>query len=109
MVAVRSWSGGERRPRVLVTGGASGIGAAIAGRFVGDGASVGILDRDDEALHRMRATGMGVDLLLHADVADAASVAAAFAAVDRDWGGVDVLCNNAGISIRESFLETTLA
>jgi NAD(P)-dependent dehydrogenase (short-subunit alcohol dehydrogenase family) len=95
-------------PRVLITGGASGIGAAIATRFVKDGARVGVLDRDAAALERLATTCGAAELSLHADVADADSVADAFASLDTAWGGLDVLCNNAGISIREPFLDTSL-
>ena len=80
--------------RVVVTGGTSGIGAATVERFRQEGASVvAIADRDVE------------DPGLLCDVADAASVAAAFARVDELLGGVDVLIANAGISIRKPFLE----
>ncbi len=96
-------------PRVLVTGGASGIGAAIARRFANDGARVGVLDCDEEALDRLREADRAPALLLRADVADAESLEAAFAALDSVWGGLDVLCNNAGVSIRQPFLETTLS
>lgn len=99
--------------RVLVTGGASGIGEAIAHAFLADGCRVAVLDHDSRALERMAAREEeGIcepELLLDADVADERSVQAAFARLDEAWGGVDVLCNNAGISIRRSFLDTTLA
>lgn len=95
--------------RVLVTGGASGIGAAIARRFARDGARVAVLDRDRDALARFAKDAPEVGLLLHADVGEEESVQDAFAESDAAWGGLDVVCNNAGISIRRSFLETSLA
>jgi meso-butanediol dehydrogenase / (S,S)-butanediol dehydrogenase / diacetyl reductase len=98
----------DRRRRVLVTGGASGIGAAIVRRFLDDGARLAILEKDERALAAATGDGSGVELAIHGDVADAGSVDDAFAEVDRRWGGVDVVFNNAGISIREPFLETTL-
>jgi NAD(P)-dependent dehydrogenase (short-subunit alcohol dehydrogenase family) len=98
----------ERSPRVLVTGGASGIGAAIARRFVRDGARVGVLDRDRAALQRLADSEPAVSLLLPADVAEEREVYEAFAVLDKEWGGVDVVCNNAGISIRKAFVDTTL-
>ena len=80
--------------RVVVTGGTSGIGAATVARFRAEGAQVAaVADRDVE------------DPELECDVADAASVARAFARVDELLGGVDVLIANAGISIRKPFLE----
>jgi meso-butanediol dehydrogenase/(S,S)-butanediol dehydrogenase/diacetyl reductase len=95
-------------PRVLVTGGASGIGAAITARFVRDGARVSVLDRDAGGLNRLRSKDPAPDVLLHADVTDSAALDGAFALLDQAWGGVDVLCNNAGISIRQPFLDTSL-
>lgn len=94
--------------RVLVTGGASGIGAAVVRRFAVDGARVAVLDRDGEALARTGSAGSGVELSLLGDVANASSVDDAFAKLDQAWGGIDVVFSNAGISIREPFLETTL-
>lgn len=80
--------------RVVVTGGTSGIGEATVARFREEGAQVAaIADRDVE------------DEGLLCDVADAESVARAFARVDELLGGVDVLIANAGISIRKPFLE----
>ena len=80
--------------RVVVTGGTSGIGEATVARFRDEGARVAaIADRDVE------------DPGLLCDVADAASVASAFARVDELLGGVDVLVANAGISVRKPFLE----
>ncbi|MFI7103493.1 SDR family NAD(P)-dependent oxidoreductase [Streptomyces sp. NPDC050161] len=100
---------GHHTRRVLVTGGASGIGAAIAQRFAHNGARVAVLDRDRDALKRFTNGGPEPGLSLHADVAEEASVQAAFAEVDAAWGGLDVVCNNAGVSIRRPFLETSLA
>ncbi len=94
--------------RVLVTGGASGIGRAIATRFVADGARVAVLDRDKTALDALITTLPGLDSAIAADVTAEESVDAAFAELDQRWGGLDVLFNNAGISIRESFLEASL-
>jgi NAD(P)-dependent dehydrogenase (short-subunit alcohol dehydrogenase family) len=95
--------------RVLVTGGASGIGAAIVQRFMDDGNRVGILDHDDKALERLARGACPPELLLLADVANMTEVERAFGRIDGEWSGLDVLCNNAGISIRSSFLETTLS
>jgi meso-butanediol dehydrogenase / (S,S)-butanediol dehydrogenase / diacetyl reductase len=92
------------RRRVLVTGGCSGIGAAMVRRFVRDGAQVGILDL---ACGDERAPG--VELVIRGDVAVHADVAAAFARVRDRWGGLDVLLNNAGVSVRERCLDVTPA
>ncbi|HET6287144.1 MAG TPA: SDR family oxidoreductase [Amycolatopsis sp.] len=93
--------------RVLVTGGASGIGAAIVRRFVDDGADVAILDRDENALAQALRDEPRIAFGLTADVADADAVRAAFRDLDRHWSRLDVLFNNAGISARATFLETT--
>jgi meso-butanediol dehydrogenase / (S,S)-butanediol dehydrogenase / diacetyl reductase len=89
--------------RVLVTGGASGIGAAIARRFLEDGWDVAVLDRDADAL--ATAERECRTLALHGDVSDPAAVGTAFAALDQAWGGLDAVFNNAGISKRAAFLD----
>jgi meso-butanediol dehydrogenase / (S,S)-butanediol dehydrogenase / diacetyl reductase len=93
--------------RVLITGAAGGIGAATATRFLEEGARVVALDRDDLALHRLQGELPGMGGAVVADVTDPEQVAWAFAEVDRLLGGVDVLINNAGISVRHRFLEIT--
>jgi NAD(P)-dependent dehydrogenase (short-subunit alcohol dehydrogenase family) len=95
--------------RVLVTGGASGIGAALVRRFVDDGADVAILDHDEKALGQALRDEPKIAFGLPADVADAGGVQAAFADLDRRWGGLDVLFNNAGTSSRAPFLEAAEA
>lgn len=94
--------------RVLVTGGASGIGAAIVERFIDEGACVAILDRDERAIQEIGCRLPGLEATLLGDVTDQSSVSRAFAELDRRWGGVDAVFNNAGISVREPFVETTL-
>lgn len=93
--------------RVLITGGAGGIGAATAKRFLDEGARVMVLDRDEAACLRLESSLPTLDGLLQADVASPASVARAFEELDARLGGVDVLINNAGISIRHSFMDIT--
>jgi meso-butanediol dehydrogenase / (S,S)-butanediol dehydrogenase / diacetyl reductase len=160
---------GLKDKRVLITGGASGIGAATAARFLEEGSRVCILDRDAEACERSRRefdamaksplnpiTGLngapnelgsshpsktalrprsgqatvgaasGGEMkksplkpksglngapnfagAIIADVTDLMQVEAAFAEAIRLMDGVDVVINNAGISIRHKFLEIT--
>lgn len=93
--------------RVLVTGGASGIGAATAARFLEEDALVCVLDRNPEALERMANEQPRLSGLMKADVAERDSVQAAFAEAVARMGAVDVLINNAGISIRHEFLDIT--
>lgn len=93
--------------RVLITGGASGIGAATVARFIGEGARVLVLDRDAEGCRRIERAEPELLGTICANVADPQVVASAFAEMDHLLGGLDVLINNAGISLRHSFLETT--
>jgi NAD(P)-dependent dehydrogenase (short-subunit alcohol dehydrogenase family) len=84
----------------LVTGAARGIGLAIATRLAADGARVALLDQDHDAVEAAaRAVGRGA-LALTADVTRANDVDAAVARVEREWGRLDVLVNNAGITGR---------
>jgi shikimate 5-dehydrogenase len=76
--------------RVLVTGGASGIGHAVAAAGLRRGAKVAVLDLDPSGAH----TGA---VALHADATDDASVAEAVETAASTMGGIDVLVNNAGI------------
>jgi len=98
---------GLRGKRVVVTGGASGIGAATVVRFLEEGASVAVLDRDPAACERALAQQPGIAGTFIADVSDQQEVERAFAAIVRDLGGADVVINNAGISIRHKFLDIT--
>lgn len=91
-------SGRHASQRCLITGGASGIGAAMVRRFADEGARIAVLD-----LRPAR----GAELVLQADVAVHEQVAEAFAQIERAWGGLDVVLNNAGISRREPCLEVT--
>ena len=93
--------------RVLITGGGSGIGAATAARFVEEGSHVCILDRDAKAREQIRKQLPGLKGTLAADVSKLDEVQAAFAEAVKAMGGVDVLINNAGISIRHNFLDIT--
>lgn len=86
---------------VIITGGASGIGLAIAKQFAKEGAFVEILDRNveemDKALAEINADG-GVVAASQCDVADAAQVDAAISAIHARRGRIHILINNAGIA-----------
>lgn len=88
----------------VVTGGASGIGYALAERFAAEGVKLAIADIHqrslDEAAAKLRATGATV-LAERVDVSDAAAVEAFAEAVYREYGAVHVLCNNAGVGIQQ--------
>ena len=98
---------GLQQKRVLITGGASGIGAATAARFLEEGSVVVVLDRDAEARRRIQKELPELAGTVDADVSKLDQVQAAVADAVRIMGGLDVLINNAGISIRHSFLDIT--
>lgn len=82
--------------RILVTGGASGIGLAIARRFAADGARVLACDIDQPALDQACGEVPGL-IGVHCDVADTAQIDALFATLTETLGGLDILVNNVGI------------
>jgi rhamnulose-1-phosphate aldolase/alcohol dehydrogenase len=95
----------------FVTGGGSGIGAAIARRVAAEGACVVVADRDSDGASRVAAGIGGPDIAtwVQADVTDATAVAAAIRAAVVAFGGVDLVVNNAGLSLSKTLLETTEA
>lgn len=98
---------GLKGKRVLITGGASGIGAATAARFLEEGSAVCVLDRDLKGQEQIRRQLPSLAGTVNADVSDLKQVQAAFGEAVKIMGGVDVLINNAGISIRHNFLDIT--
>ena len=99
------------RKVALVTGAARGIGLAVAKRFLAEGYNVALLDIENDLLRASVAAlnDPANTLALHADVADAAAVAAAFAAAQARFGRLDALVNNAGIAVFKPLLDTTQA
>jgi len=96
---------GLKDKRILITGGAKGIGAATAARFLEEDARVVVLDSDKEGLRRIQSQMPLLSGTICCDVSDAPAVAKAFEELDGLLEGLDVLINNAGISQRKSFLE----
>jgi rhamnulose-1-phosphate aldolase/alcohol dehydrogenase len=95
----------------FVTGGGSGIGRAIAHRLAAEGACVVVADRDGRAADTVAGEIGGTDaaVAVTADVTDAAAVQAALDEAVLAFGGVDLVVNNAGLSISKPLLETTEA
>ena len=96
---------GLKDKRVLVTGGASGIGAAAVERFIEEGCRIIIIDIDPKANELVFNKHPEVESVITADVTSESEVEMAFSQIDHFWGGLDILINNAGISQRHSFLD----
>ncbi|NAS26017.1 bifunctional aldolase/short-chain dehydrogenase [Herbidospora sp. NEAU-GS84] len=99
----------------LVTGGGSGIGAATARRLTAEGACVVVADRDLAAAEKVAAEigarafrSADVAVAVQADVTEEAQVAEAVRQAVLAFGGVDLVVNNAGLSLSRSLLETTV-
>ncbi len=100
------------RKIALITGSAGGIGKGIAEKFVQEGACVVLTDIDEERLHGALANferdyGKDVVLGVLLDVTDSESLAGAIQAISLKFGGVDIVVNNAGISISKAFEDHT--
>jgi rhamnulose-1-phosphate aldolase/alcohol dehydrogenase len=95
----------------LVTGAGSGIGRAIARRLAAEGACVVVADRDAEAAAGVAAElgTRDVAVPVTVDVTDEEGVRAAMAETALAFGGVDLVVNNAGLSISKSLVDTSLA
>lgn len=89
--------------RMLVTGGAKGIGKAAASRFLAGGAQVACIDTDEAALAELEPGFVA----LHADVTDTASVEEAVAEVAARLGGLDGIVNSAGVDLQSSLEDMT--
>jgi len=98
---------GLKDKRVLITGGAGGIGSVTAARFLLEGARVAVLDCDGAALDRLERELPELSGAVGADVSDPTAVARAFEELEQLFGGLDVLINNAGISVRQPFVDIT--
>ena len=93
---------------VLITGGANGIGAATAERFLSEGSNVVIIDKDVESCSKIKNSLSGLTGVIVADVSDPEDVKRAMADSDILFDRLDILINNAGISMREPFLNISI-
>jgi NAD(P)-dependent dehydrogenase (short-subunit alcohol dehydrogenase family) len=96
--------------RVLITGAGSGLGRGLALRYARAGARVACVDLLPDRAEETRAMLPGSGhLALQADVGSDDAMQALFDAIQREWQGVDVLINNAGIASGGTMVETTMA
>jgi NAD(P)-dependent dehydrogenase (short-subunit alcohol dehydrogenase family) len=90
--------------RIIVTGAGSGIGKAIAARFISEGARVGLIDANKSALEQVTSELEGASMAC-ADVSEEAAVKAAVDNLAASLGGLDGLVNAAGIDLMKPFSE----
>src|SRR5271157_4919190 len=96
-------SDAANKPVALVTGAAQGIGAAISRALGEAGFAVMMADLEEDLVHQTAAAfeQLGMEAAaIRLDVVRSAQWASAVAAIEKRWGGLDVLVNNAGISSR---------
>jgi NAD(P)-dependent dehydrogenase (short-subunit alcohol dehydrogenase family) len=99
--------------RVMITGGASGIGAALAAGFAAQGARVAIIDRDDAAghatVHRIAGNSAHAPVFVHADLSDVTAAQQAVSRAAEQLGGIGVVVNNVAWDDRHDFDAVTEA
>jgi NAD(P)-dependent dehydrogenase (short-subunit alcohol dehydrogenase family) len=93
--------------RAIVTGAAAGIGRAIALRLAGEGARIALADVDEEAVRKVASVIEGETLVRRTDVTRAGEVEALVSSVVEEWGGLDVMVNNAGVGVAATVVNTT--
>ena len=93
--------------RAIVTGAGAGIGRAIALRMAEEGAHVLVADVDEESAREVASELEGDSLVHQADVTKAEEVEALVRRATDEWGGLDVMVNNAGVGVAASTIETS--
>jgi len=96
-----------RGKRAVVTGAGSGIGRAIVLRLAEEGARVVISDVDEEAAAGVASEAGGETLIRKADVGDSSEVEALVGTAVEEWGGLDIMVNNAGIGVAGTIIDTS--
>ena len=96
-------------PVALVTGGAQGIGRAIAHHLIENGWRVGVVDLPESGMHRAFPRGTRQVALIEGDVGVEETASCAVAAVLDRFGRLDALVSNAGVMIRKPLRRLTLA
>src|SRR3712207_8159526 len=92
--------------RAVVTGAGAGIGRAIAIRLASEGARVALADLDEQAAEGVASEIEGKTLVHQTNVTQAAEVESLVQSVVEEWGGLDVMVNNAGIGVAATAPET---
>src|SRR5215210_9306838 len=93
--------------KAIVTGAGAGIGRAIALRLAGEGARVALADVDESAAGRVAGEIEGETLVRGTDVTRAEEVEALVRSAVEEWGGLDVMVNNAGIGVAATAPDTS--
>ncbi|BAV09541.1 NAD(P)-dependent dehydrogenase, short-chain alcohol dehydrogenase family [Filimonas lacunae] len=91
----------------IVTGGASGIGLAIAQRFVEAGIFTIVVGRDQQKLQNAKTTLGDLCATISADLSELSSIPALIEQIEKDFGAIDILVNNAGINMKKEFQDVT--
>lgn len=98
----------EKQQKIaLVTGGGSGIGFAIADKFVQQGITTIIVGRDEQKLNKAQQEMGSLCIAMSCDLADLSSIPALVRKIIDQYGHIDILVNNAGINMKKEFTEVT--
>ncbi|WP_276484917.1 SDR family NAD(P)-dependent oxidoreductase [Paraflavitalea pollutisoli] len=97
----------KQQQLAIITGGGSGIGLAIAQKFVDAGILTIIVGRDQEKLNQAQATLGSLCIPLQCDLTNLAAIPALVQQVLQQYGRIDILVNNAGINMKKEFTEVS--